>query len=147
MSYIFFYFIIFFGNAKFCHVRPVPPYPFWLSDESRSTCPALPCFMLIFFPSASSYAISYFSIKCRFVGQTASLQFYFEYLFFFKAVSRGIYQTKPNHYKMVINCGPNMQIMREREIEIEREREREAVSWEMGERDRAEGSLWIWVCG
>ena len=41
MSYIFFYFIIFFGNAKFCHVRPVPPYPFWLSDESRSTCPAL----------------------------------------------------------------------------------------------------------
>ena len=32
--------------------------------------------------------------------------------------------TKPNHYKMVINCGPNIQIMREREIEIERERER-----------------------
>ena len=29
----------------------------------------------------------------------------------------------------------------------EREREREFVSWEMGERDRAGGSLWIWVCG
>ena len=81
----FFILLFFFGNAKFCHVRPVPPYPFWLSDESRSTCPALPCFMLIFFPSASSYAISYFSIRCRFVGQTASLQFYFEYLFFLQS--------------------------------------------------------------
>ena len=41
MSYFLFYFIIIFENAKFCHVTLVPSYPFWLSDESRSTWPAL----------------------------------------------------------------------------------------------------------
>ena len=76
--------------------------------------------------------------SCRFVGQTATV---FNFILNLCSCSKQFREasTKPNHYKMVINCGPNIQNMRERE------REREVVSWEMGERDRAGGSLWIWV--
>ena len=145
MSYIFFYFIIFFGNAKFCHVRPVPPYPFWLSDESRSTCPAL--LHAYLFPKCKFLCNFLFLNQMSLCGTNCQSSILFWILVFLQS---SFARHLPNQtiIKWSSTVAPICKLWeREREIEIEREREREAVSWEMGERDRAEGSLWIWVCG
>ena len=118
LCHIFFFILLFFfGNAKFCHVRPVPPYPFWLSDESRSTCPALPC-------PASWLSFSLVQVPMQFLISQSDVAlwdklpvFNFNLNTCFSSKQFREASTKPNDYKMVINCGPNMQIMRERERE------------------------------
>ena len=75
---------------------------------------ALPCFMLIFFQSASSYA------NCQSSQSDVALWDKLPVFNFILNICSSSKQfreasNKPNHYnKMVINCGPNIQIMRER---------------------------------
>ena len=81
---------------------------------------ALPCFMLIFFQSASSYANCQSSQSDVVLWDKLPV---FNFILNICSSSKQFREAsnKPNHYnKMVINCGPNIQIMRERERERER---------------------------
>ena len=80
---------------------------------------ALPCFMLIFFQSASSYANcqSSQSDVALWVKLPQSSILFWIFVHLQKQFREA--STKPNHYKMVTNCGPNIKNMRERERERE----------------------------
>ena len=121
MSYIFFYFIIFFWECKV------------LSCETRSTLSFLAkWWVTVHLPCpASCLSFSQVQVPMQFLISQSDVALWDKLPVFnfilntcFSSKQFREASTKPNHYKMVINCGPNIQIMREREIEIERERER-----------------------